>query len=403
MTATHLTPRAMNILETISPIRKFFTESTWARRASEPGMCDFTIGNPNEMPPHSYIETLKHWIEPRDPHWFAYTMNEPSARRAVAESLRKWRGVVFEEEDIFMTNGLTGGLVVVIGAIVEPGDEVIFVSPPWFLYEGMIIAAGGVPVREKIDLDTYDLDLASIERSITARTRAIIINSPHNPTGRIYPPETLQALADILEKASGKNGRPIYLISDESYSRIVFDKRVYPSPTSFYPNSFLVYTYTKVLLAPGERLGYIALPPEMPRREEMRSIIFAFQMLSGWAFPDALLQHALGDLEQISIDLEHLQSKRDRLVASLRDMGYETNLPEGTFYILVRSPIAEDHLFAEMLSEYDIFCMPGSALELPGYFRLSITASDEMIDRALPGFAAALKRAGEIKRQNDAE
>jgi aspartate aminotransferase len=398
MTTEHLSPRAKSVLETMSPIRKFFTESTWARRASEPDVCDFTIGNPNEMPSQPYVEALKRWIEPLDSRWFAYTMNEPSARGIVAESLLKWRGVAFEKEDIFLTNGLTGGLVVVLGAIVEPGDEVIFVSPPWFLYEGMIIAAGGVPVREKIDMETFDLDLAGIERSITAKTRAIIINSPHNPTGRIYPPETLQALAHILGKASEKNGRPVYLISDEAYSRIVFDKRVYHSPTAFYPNSFLVYSYTKVLLAPGQRLGYIALPPEMPCREEMRSIIFAFQMLNGWVFPDALLQHALGDLEQISIDLEHLQCKRDRMVASLRGMGYETTLPEGTFYILVRSPLAEDHVFAEMLSEYDIFCMPGAALELPGYFRLSITANDRMIDRSLPGFAAALQRAGEAKR-----
>lgn len=398
MTGQHLSPRAKSVLETMSPIRRFFTDSIWARRASEPDVCDFTIGNPNEMPPQPYVEALQRWIEPRDRRWFAYTMNEPSAREVVARSLLKWRGVAFEQEDIFLTNGLTGGLVVVLGAIIEPGDEVIFVSPPWFLYEGMIIAAGGVPVRQTIDLETFDLDLASIERSITARTRAIIINSPHNPTGRIYPPETLQALARILGQASERNGRPIYLISDEAYSRIVFDKRVYPSPTAFYPNSFLVYTYTKVLLAPGQRLGYIALPPEMPGREEMRGIIFAFQMLTGWAFPDALLQHALGDLEQISIDIEQLQRKRDRLVTALRGMGYETNLPEGTFYILVRSPLAEDHVFAEMLSEYDIFCMPGAALELPGYFRLSITASDQMIERSLPGFAAALQRAGEVKR-----
>src|SRR6185369_5240788 len=344
------------------------------------------------------VEALQRWIEPRDPRWFAYSMNEPSAREVVAQSLLDWRGLAFEQEDIFLTNGLTGGLTVVLGAIVEPGDEVIFVSPPWFLYEGMIIAAGGVPVRVKVDMRTFDLDLAGIERSITAKTRAIIINSPHNPTGRIYPPKTLQALARILGQASGRNGRPVFLISDEAYSRIVFDNRAYPSPTTFYPNSFLLNTYTKVLLTPGQRIGYIALPPEMPRREEMRSIIFAFQMLNGWVFPNAVLQHALGDLEQISIDLEHLQGKRDRLVASLRGMGYETNLPEGTFYILVRSPLAEDHVFAELLSEYDIFCMPGAALELPGYIRLSITATDRMIDRSLPGFAAAMQRAGEADR-----
>jgi aspartate aminotransferase len=159
-----------------------------------------------------------------------------------------------------------------------------------------------------------------------------------------------------------------------------------------------MYTYSKVLLTPGQRLGYIALPPEMPDREGMRSIILGFQMLSGWVFPDALLQHALGDLERISIDLEHLQRKRDRLVAALRGMGYEANLPEGTFYILVRSPLADDYSFAEILAEFGILCMPGSALELPGFFRLSITANDEMIDRALPGFEAALKRAREAKQ-----
>jgi len=394
MTTKHLSPRAKSVLDTMAPIRSFFTESPWARRVAEQGVCDFTIGNPHEMPLPSYVDALRRGIEPRDPHWYAYKMNEPSSRRIVADSLRKWRGVTFEQEDIFLTTGATAGLSVILSAIVEPGDEVIFISPPWFQYEGMIVAAGGVPVRVKVATANYDLDLDGIAGAITAKTRGIIINSPHNPTGRIYPPEALQALAGLLDRASGKNGRPLYLISDEAYSRIVFDNRPYPSPTAFYPNSFLVFTYSKVLLTPGERIGYIALPPEMPGREEMRGIIFAFQMLKGWAFPNALLQHALGDLEQIAVDIAHLQRKRDRLVAALRGMGYETTLPEGAFYILVRSPLAEDYAFAAMLAEYDILCMPGAAMELPGWFRLSITASDAMIDRALPGFEKALKQAG---------
>jgi aspartate aminotransferase len=393
MATKHLSPRAKSVLDTMAPIRSFFTESPWAHRVAEPGVCDFTIGNPHEMPLKSYVDALRRWIEPRDPLWYAYKMNESSSRVIVADSLRKWRGVAFEQEDIFLTTGATAGLSVILGAIVEPGDEVIFISPPWFQYEGMITAAGGVPVRVKIAMESYDLDLDGIERAITAKTRGIIINSPHNPTGRIYPPAALQALASLLDRASGKNSRPVYLISDEAYSRIVFDNRPYPSPTAFYPNSFLVFTYSKVLLTPGERIGYIALPPEMPNREEMRGIIFAFQMLKGWAFPNALLQHALGDLEQMTIDIAQLQHRRDRLVAALRGMGYETNLPEGAFYVLVRSPLAEDYSFAAMLAEYDILCMPGAAMELPGWFRLSITASDAMIDRALPGFEKALKRA----------
>jgi aspartate aminotransferase len=393
MTTKHLSPRAKSVLDTMAPIRSFFTESPWARRVAEPGVCDFTIGNPHEMPLSSYVDALRRWIEPRDPHWYAYKMNEPSSRSIVADSLRKWRGVPYAQEDIFLTTGATAGLSISLSAIVEPGDEVIFITPPWFQYEGMIVAAGGVPVRVKVAMENCDLDLDGIAGAITTKTRGIIINSPHNPTGKIYPPATLTALAALLDQASGKSGRPVYLISDEAYSRIVFDNRPYPSPTAFYPNSFLVFTYSKVLLTPGERIGYIALPPEMPGREEMRGIIFAFQMLKGWAFPNALLQHALGDLEQISIDIVHLQGKRDRLVAALRGMGYETNLPEGAFYVLVRSPLADDYAFAAMLAEYDILCMPGAAMELPGWFRLSITASDAMIDRALPGFEKALKRA----------
>lgn len=398
MTTKHISPRAQRVLDTVFPIRSFFTESPWARRVSEPGVCDFTIGNPHDMPQPSYVDTLRLWIEPRDPHWFAYKMNEPAVRGIVAESLRKWRGVAFEKEDIFLTTGASAGLSVILGAIVEPGEEVIFISPPWFEYEGMIIAAGGVPVRVKIDMETFDLDLAGIEEAITTKTRGIIINSPHNPTGKIYPPETLTALAAILDLASARNGRPVYLISDEAYSRIVFDNRAYHSPTAFYPNSFLVFTYSKVLLTPGERIGYIALPPEMPARSEMRSVLFAFQMVGGWVFPNAVLQHALGDLEQVSVDIGHLQRKRDRIVAALRGMGYETTLPEGAFYVLVRSPLAEDYAFAAMLAEYDILCMPGAAMELPGWFRLSVTANEAMIDRALPGFEAALKRAQGMNR-----
>jgi aspartate aminotransferase len=363
----------------------------------EPGICDFTIGNPHEMPLPAFVEALRRWAVPRDAHWYAYKMNEPASRAVVAKSLRKSRGMAFEPDDIFLTNGATAALGVVLGTIIDPGDEVIFISPPWFQYQAMIALAGGVPVRVKMDPETFDLDLGGIAAAVSGKTRAIIINSPHNPSGKVYSPQTLCAVARILTEAGARTGRRIYLISDEAYSRIIFDGRSYHSPTAFYPCSFLVYTYTKVLLSPGQRIGYIALPPEMPDRVEMRGALLRGQMLNGWAFPNALLQHALGDIDEIGIDINHLQRKRDRLVGALRDMGYEVSLPEGTFYLLARSPLADDYAFVELLAERDVFCIPGSAMELPGYFRLSLTANDEMIDRALLVFAQALKRAGEIR------
>jgi aspartate aminotransferase len=239
--------------------------------------------------------------------------------------------------------------------------------------------------------------VAAIKAAIGPRTRAIIINSPHNPTGKIYSHATLEGLAGLLTHASAHIGHPIALISDEAYSRIIFDGRAYPSPTAFYPHTFLIYTYGKTLLTPGQRIGYIALPPTMPGREQLRTALFVSQLVTGYAFPNALLQHALRDLEQLSIDIDHLQRKRDRMVAALRDIGYDLHVPEGTFYLLPRSPLADDLAFIELLAEQDIFCLPGTVVELPGYFRISLTANDAMIEQALPGFATALQKATQVR------
>ena len=183
-----------------------------------------------------------------------------------------------------------------------------------------------------------------------------------------------------------------FLLSDEAYRRIRFDGRAYPSPAESYPYSLVLYTYAKTLLTPGQRLGYIALSPSMPDREPLRRAIFAAQLMTGWAFPNALLQHALADLDGMSIDVEHLARKRDRLVEALRSMGYEVHSPEGTFYLLPRSPIADDWAFVEGLADLGVMCLPGQVVELPGYFRLSLTASDEMIEKALPIFERAIRR-----------
>jgi aspartate aminotransferase len=337
------------------------------------------------------VEALGRWSVPRNKDWYAYKNNEVESQAVVAADLRERRGLPFEDQDIFLTNGAFAALSVTLCTILNPGDEVIFISPPWFFYEALIVTYDGQPVRVMADRETFDLDLEAIAGAITERTRAIIINSPNNPTGKIYPPSTLSGLADLLTAASEKNGRPIYLLSDEAYSRIVFDARDYPSPVTFYPNSFLLYTYAKTLLTPGQRIGYIALPPTMPDREALRQAIFGAQVVTGWSFPNALLQHALPDLERLSIDIPHLQHKRDRLVGALREIGYSLHMPEGTFYLMVRAPWQDDSAFLELLASHNILCLPGAVVEVPGYFRISLTANDSMIERSLPGFAAAMQ------------
>lgn len=216
--------------------------------------------------------------------------------------------------------------------------------------------------------ESFDLDLEAIAAAITPRTRAMIINSPNNPTGKIYTTATLQALAELLTQASAKIGHPIYLLSDEAYSRIIFDQRQYPSPAAFYRHSFVIYTYAKTLLTPGQRMDYIALSPMMPGREVLRAGMLTAQYVTGFAFPNALLQHTLPEIENLHINIDHLQRKRDRMVNGLHALGYELRVPDGTFYLLVRSPIADDFAFIEQLAAQQVYCLPGHVVEMPGYF-----------------------------------
>ena len=388
-----LNPYFQGVAGAMSPFVGFFTGSAYSRRAGEPGISDFVAGNPQEMAVPGFVDALKKWIEPQDKDWFAYKRSEPVATKAVAATLREVIGLDFEADDIVMTKGASTAIAMVLRTVVGPGDEVIYITPPWFFYEGMIRFNGAEPVKVPMDRETFDLDVDAIAAAITPKTRALILNTPHNPTGKIYTPGRLTRLAEVLEAASAKNGRPIFVISDEPYNRIIFDGNEFHSPTEFYPNTFLVYSYGKTLLTPGMRLGYIAMPPSMPDRERLRIAFLMTAMAGGYGVPDAVMQYATPDLEKVSIDIAHLQRKRDRVIEALREIGYETHVPEATFYLMVKAPIEDDVAFTEALAKHDVFVLPGVAVEMPGYFRISCTASDEMIDKAIPGFEAAFEEA----------
>jgi aspartate aminotransferase len=377
----------------ITPFLRFFQGPVWSRR-DEPEVANFAVGNPQEMPLPGYVDALARALPPQDKDWFAYKLSEAPARRAVAATLTRRTGLDWDPEDVFMTNGGFAAIAVSLRAILEPGDEVIFLSPPWFFYEILILAAGGLPVRVALAPPAFELDIAAVEAAITTRTRAVLVNTPHNPTGRIYPPTALDALAATLRTASERNGRPILIVSDEPYNRIVFDAREFHSPAQSYPDTLITYSYGKTLLTPGMRIGYVAAPPTMAGREDLRDSMFVSQIASGWSYPNALLQHAIEDIERLSIDVGALERRRDRLVPALRAMGYETTMPEGTFYVMVRSPIEDDESFSAVLADHGILVLPGSVVEVPGWFRLSLTASDEMVERAIPRFAAALAASG---------
>jgi aspartate aminotransferase len=383
------------MLASIAPFLTLF-DGPLAEALQRPGISNFAFGNPNEMPLPGYVAALHRHLDPQRPDWFAYKMSEPKSQAAVARSLTKRTGLDWDPADVAMTHGGFGALAVAFQTIVEPGDEVVFLSPPWFFYEILILAAGGVPVRVPLSPPSFDLDLPAIDDAITPRTRAVLINTPHNPSGRIYGAADLQALADTLALASARVGRPIHLVSDEPYNRIVFDGRTFHSPSESYPNTIVTYSYGKTLLAPGMRIGYLTVPPTMPGRQDLRQQVLLAQVMTGYAFPNADLQHAIEDLEELSIDIGALQRRRDRMGAILDELGYEHTMPEGTFYIMARSPIEDDGAFALILAEEGAVVLPGAVVEVPGWFRISLTASDEMVESSITAFARARDRAAAL-------
>lgn len=391
MTATAATTRD-RMRQSVAGFIEFFN-GPFSTLNGEPDIANFAVGNPQEMPLTGYVDALRSRVEPLDKDWFAYKLSEPESQRTVAATLTARTGMDWDPADVAMTNGGFAAIAVALRTLVEPGDEVVFLSPPWFFYELLILAAGGEPVRLPLQPPNFELDVVAITGAIGPRTRAVLVNSPHNPSGRVYTPETLQALADALTDASARIGHPIWILSDEPYNRIVFDGRVAHSPAEVYPHTIVTYSYGKTLLAPGQRIGFLTVPPTLPERAELREEIFLQQFATGYAWPNALLQHALADLERLSIDIGALERRRDRMIPALREMGYEATMPEGTFYTMARSPIEDDAAFTALLARHRVLVLPGSIVEVPGWFRISLTASDAMVDAALPRFAAAMAEA----------
>jgi aspartate aminotransferase len=372
------------------------------RRAAEesgrPGddaleVLDFTFGDPHELAMPAYVEALRDAAVPRDDQWFAYKQSEETAQDAAAASLERVVPLGWTGDNLRMTTGGFGAITVAMKAVADPGDEVVYTLPPWFLYEILAIEAGLVPVKVPALQPSFDFDLDAIAAAITPRTRIVVVNTPNNPSGRIYPPAQLSALAAILEEASARHGRRIWIVSDEPYNRIVFDGKPFHSPSQFYRHTLLCYSYGKTLLAPGQRVGYLAVPPGLPEAPELMDAIDSLQIAGGWLFPNAVMQYAVPDLERLSIDIGALEAKRDRLVGALREMGYEVASPEGTFYLWPRSPVPDDEAYVASLERRGVLVLPGTLFETPGWFRICLTATAETIEAAIPHFRAAIDEA----------
>jgi len=370
-------------------VKDFYFSSRYGERRRDPDIADFTFGNPHEMPLERLVAAIRAAAVPENKDWFAYKSNEEAPQEFLASAVGRELGLAFEPPDIALTNGAFAAISVAFRLLLDAGDEAIFSEPAWFCYEPMLMAADAVPRKVALTRPDFDLDLDAIEAAIGPRTRLVVVNTPHNPTGRIYGRALLVELAARLDRASSRIGRRIFLLSDEPYRRLRFDGRGFVSPAAVYPWTLISYSYGKVLLAPGQRLGYLAISPLMPAadRQVLRDTIFATQMALGWCFPNAVMQYALPHLEQLSIDVEALARRRDTLTNVLTARGHSVLPPEGTFYLWVKWAGTDPDRLWNALADRGVFVMPGSILNAPDYFRISLTASDEMIARALPAFA----------------
>jgi aspartate aminotransferase len=374
-----------------SAVKHFYFESRYGQRRLVPGISDFTFGNPHEMPLEGLVSAIRAHAVPHDKNWFAYKTSEEHPQAFLAKHVGRELGLAFEPSDIALTAGAFGAIMVAFHLRLDVGDEAIYSEPAWFCYEPMLLAAAAVPRKVALKALSFDLDLGAIDAAIGPRTRLVIVNSPHNPTGRIYSRETLQELSDLLERASARINHRIYLLSDEPYRRLRFDGRGFDSPAGLYPWTLISYSYGKVLLSPGQRLGYLAISPLMPQadRQALRDSMFVAQMALGWCFPNAVMQYAVPDLEELTIDQAALAQRRDRLMTTLREAGYEALLPEGTFYLWSEWPEGDPERLWNALADRDVFVLPGAIMNAHRHFRISLTASDQMVERALPAFAEA--------------
>jgi aspartate aminotransferase len=385
-----LSARATSTSDAIEAVFSFFS-SYRAGIDDKDVLADLTFGNPHEMPLPALVSAIRARMEPQSANWFAYKTSEEEPRTVIAASLGAELGLPFRPEDIAMTQGAFGAIALAFSLLLDPSDECIIPLPGWFCYASMLRARNCTPVPVPLAEGTFDLDIAAIEAAITPRTRIVVINTPHNPTGVIYSAARLAELADMLTRKSAEFSRPVFILSDEPYRRIRFDNAAFTSPAALYTHTLIDYSYGKILLAPGLRIGYLAFGPKMPEadRDALRAAALTSQVGGGWNFPDAPLQYAISDLETISIDMGELQHKRDRLHRALTQWGYHMTRPQGTFYLWGRAPRGNSLAFTRRLAEQGVFVMPGTLFDRPADFRISLTGTAKMIDASLPAFEAA--------------
>lgn len=375
-------------------IRKMFEEG--ARRKARFGadrVFDFSLGNPNLEPPARFRDEIRKLMDDPGPGRHGYMPNAGylETRQAVSDHVNSYTRNTLDAGHVVMTVGAGGGLNVVFKTLLNPGDEVIIPKPYFVEYDFYLDNHGGraVPVPTGED---FSLDLDAIAGAIGGRTKAVLINYPNNPTGRVCTDGEMEALSAVLADRSSRLGRPIYLISDEPYRKIVFDGARVPNAMDAYPDSFVVTSFSKDLSIPGERIGYIAVNPSMGEKENVIAGLILANRILGFVNAPALMQRAIPKLLDLSVDVDYYRRKRDMLCEGLAACGYQFVVPKGTFYLFPKTPIPDDVAFVGLLQEENILVVPGSGFGGPGHMRIAFCVEDRVIENSIAGFEKAISK-----------
>jgi aspartate aminotransferase len=383
---------ATNIVEKMNSaswIRAMFEEGAKMKKIyGEKNVYDFTLGNPNLPPPSSLKTVIPKLLIENDATIHKYMNNAgfEDVRLAIANHINQSTTVKLNQKHIIMTVGAAGALNVILKTILNPRDEVMILAPYFVEYLFYIENHGGLPVAVKTKPGTFQLDLDGIEKNITKNTKAIIINSPNNPSGAIYSQEDLEKLSTIIRKKNQEHRTTIYLISDEPYREMVYDQTKVPNVFTLFDDVLMAYSYSKSLSLAGERIGYIAVKTSAESEDLLISGLIFSNRILGFVNAPALFQKVIKEIQGEPIDFSPYQEKRDVLYQNLRRIGYNFTKPAGTFYFFVESLTKDDIVFVKKALEYRLLFVPGSGFGYSGYFRISYCTDMETIEDSIGSF-----------------
>ena len=387
---TNVSQRMLNLGTARSEIREAFAFAQ--ARAAEVGaenVDDFSIGNPSVPAPATVAEAVHKLVDAIDPiklHGYTPAQGDAQARQALAEDLNRRFGTNYTADNFYLTAGAAGALCCALSALSCPGDTFIAFAPYFPEYKVFVESAGAELVTVPADIEDFQIDFAAFDQALTPNTKGVIINSPNNPTGVVYSEATIQKLAQVLTEKSKEYGHTIWLISDEPYREIVYRDTPLPWVPNYYPNTLVCYSYSKSLSLPGQRIGYVLVPPQAEDADIVYAAVCGAGRALGYVCAPSLFQLVAAECTGQTADIEIYHKNRDLLLNALRDMGYTCAQPDGAFYLFPRSLEPDARAFCERARKYDLVLVPGDSFGCPGHVRISYCVPTEQIQRALHNF-----------------